>query len=89
MRNYIEERFPEEFAKSLITLNSIQEEAWEILKEATDTKEKIQALTVAQECSIKKMQLLTNPAIIDNAKRFVANSQGLSAGPIQQDRIHQ
>jgi Homeodomain-like domain len=70
---YFEEWFPEEFAKCLASLNLIQKETWSVLIQATDTKERIQLLGVVIECLTKKMQLLTNPAILDNAKRYLSN----------------
>jgi len=82
MKNYTEKSLPEELAKCLINFNSIQEKAWDIFREAKDTKEKIQALMVIQDCSIKKIRLLTNPAVIINAKGFITGRPELSVGPI-------
>lgn len=73
MINYYEDRFPEEFSKVLVSLNAIQKETWSILSQSPDTKGRVQALGVAIECATKKLQLLANPTIIDNVKRYISN----------------
>jgi hypothetical protein len=73
MRHYADKIFPEELSKCLLSLNAIQVRAWDIFTRVPDTKEKIQALNVLLECSIRRIQLLASPAVIDNANRFVSN----------------
>jgi hypothetical protein len=78
MRKYIDEKFPEEFSKCLTVLDSIQKETWSISAQVNDTKEKLQSLTLVLACSVEKMELLTNPAVIDNAKKYVSSQTGIS-----------
>jgi DeoR/GlpR family transcriptional regulator of sugar metabolism len=73
VRKYIDERLPEEYERILVGVTSILREAWEISrKEEIDTKEKIQALSLAKECYSMKLDLLTNASVIDDAARFVS-----------------
>jgi hypothetical protein len=72
IRKYIDERLPEEYEKILVGITSILKEAWETSKEAEiDTKEKIQALSLAKECYSMKLELLTNAEVINDAVNFV------------------
>jgi len=43
IKKYIDERFPEEYEKCLVGLNSILKEAWTTANNADDKREKIQA----------------------------------------------
>lgn len=72
MINYYEDKFPEEFSKVLISLNTIQKETWSIVTQSPDAKGRIQALGVALECLTKKLQLLADPTILDNVKRYIS-----------------
>jgi hypothetical protein len=54
----------------------------EILRETTNTsqqtedrREKIQALSLAKECYSMKLDLLTNATVVDDAIRFVTESE--------------
>ena len=73
MINYYEDIFSEEFSKALLSLNAIQKETWRTLTRSPDSKSRVQALGVALECLTKKLQLLANPAILDNVKRYILN----------------
>jgi hypothetical protein len=50
IRHYTDERLPEEYEKCLVSINSINREAWTIVQGTEDNKEKIQALSLAKEC---------------------------------------
>jgi hypothetical protein len=42
---------------------------------AADRREKIQALSLAKECYSMKLDLLTNATVVDDAIRFVSESE--------------
>ena len=73
IRKYVEERLPEEYEKCLVGLTAIQREAWSAAEKTQDTREKIQALSLAKECYGMKLELLTNATVVDDAIRFVSN----------------
>src|SRR5919198_421287 len=65
-------RLPEDYEKCLVGINAITKEAWNIAQNTEDRREKIQALSLAKECYSMKMDLLTNPTVVDDAIRFVS-----------------
>src|SRR5919206_5140609 len=73
IKRYIDKRLPEEYEKSLIGLNAITKEAWNIAANTEDKREKIQALSLAKECYSMKLDLLTNATVVDDAIRFVCD----------------
>jgi predicted transcriptional regulator len=75
IRRYIDERLPEEYEKCLVGLNAILREAWSTSQQAEDRREKIQALSLAKECYSMKLDLLTNATVVDDAIRFVSESE--------------
>ena len=80
IRKYIEIRLPEEYEKCLVGLTAIQREAWSAAENTQDTREKIQALSLAKDCYGMKLELLTNATVVDDAMRFA------SAHKIQEKR---
>jgi hypothetical protein len=75
IRTYIDERLPEEYEKCLIGLTAILREAWNTSQQTEDRREKIQALSLAKECYSMKLDLLTNATVVDDAIRFVSESE--------------
>ena len=75
IRKYIDERLPEEYEKCLVGLTAILREAWNTSQQAEDRREKIQALSLAKECYSMKLDLLTNATVVDDAIRFVSESE--------------
>jgi transposase len=59
IKQYIDERLPEEYEKCLVGLNAITREAWNTATSTEDKREKIQALSLAKECYSMKLELLT------------------------------
>jgi hypothetical protein len=55
-------------------LTAILREAWNTSQQAEDRREKIQALSLAKECYSMKLDLLTNATVVDDAIRFVSES---------------
>jgi DNA-binding transcriptional regulator LsrR (DeoR family) len=73
IKSYIDERLPEEYEKRLVGLTAITKEAWTIASQQTeDKREKIHALSLAKECNLMKLDLLTNATVVDDAIRFVS-----------------
>jgi hypothetical protein len=75
IRRYIHERLPEEYEKCLVGLTAILRKAWNTSQQAEDRREKIQALSLAKECYSMKLDLLTNATVVDDAIRFVSESE--------------
>jgi Trp operon repressor len=75
IKQYIDERLPEEYEKCLVGLNAITKEAWNTAQNTEDKREKIQALSLAKECYSMKLDLLTNATVVDDAIRFVLSQQ--------------
>jgi predicted transcriptional regulator len=75
IRKYIDERLPEEYEKCLVGLTAILREAWNTSQQTEDRREKIQALSLAKECYSMKLDLLTNATVVDEAIRFVSESE--------------
>jgi Trp operon repressor len=73
IKKYIDERLPEEYEKCLVGLTAITKEAWNTAQNTEDKRGKIQALSLAKECYSKKLELLTNATVVDDAIRFVSN----------------
>jgi predicted transcriptional regulator len=73
IKQYIDERLPEEYEKCLVGLNAITKEAWNTAHNTEDKREKIQALSLAKECYSMKLDLLTNATVVDDAIRFIYN----------------
>jgi hypothetical protein len=64
------------FCSRLLQANSLQKKAWEISQNPeTEEKTKVQALSLAKECMINKLDLLTNATVVDDAIRFVEQSK--------------
>src|SRR4051812_43367150 len=75
IRRYIDERLPEEYEKCLVGLTAILREAWNNSQQTEDKREKIQALSLAKECYSMKLDLLTNATVVNDAIRFVSESE--------------
>jgi hypothetical protein len=56
-------------------LTAVLREAWSTSQQAEDRREKIQALSLAKECYSMKLDLLTNATVVDDAIRFVSESE--------------
>jgi hypothetical protein len=59
----------------LVGLTAILREAWNTSQQTEDRREKIQALSLAKECYSMKLDLLTNATVVDDAIRFVSESE--------------
>jgi hypothetical protein len=75
IKQYIDERLPEEYEKCLVGLNAITREAWNTATSTEDKREKIQALLLAKDCYSMKLDLLTNATVVDDAIKFVSSNK--------------
>jgi len=75
IRSYIDEKIPWEYEKCLTALEGINKKAWEISECTENTREKLQALSLAKECVTTKLDLITNSTIIDEAVSFIERSK--------------
>ena len=64
-------KVPEEYEKCLVGLTAILKEAWNTAQNTQETREKIQALSLAKDCYSMKLELLTNATVVDDAIRFL------------------
>ena len=71
IKNYINERLPEEYEKCLVGITSIMKEAWRTSEGTEDNREKIQALSLAKDCYSMKLDMLTNAAVVDDVIKFI------------------
>jgi DNA-binding MarR family transcriptional regulator len=71
IKKYINERLPEEYEKCLVGVTSIMKEAWNTSLETNDSREKIQALSLAKDCYSMKLDLLTNASVVDDVIKFI------------------
>ena len=80
IKGYIDDKLPFEFEKCLTALNSVHKKAWNIADKSTvDERIKIQALSLAKECIVNKIDLLTNATIVDDAIKFVEQVKSKSS----------
>jgi hypothetical protein len=56
----------------LYFINAITKEAWNTAQQTEDSREKVQALSLAKECYSIKLELLTDATVVDDAIRFVS-----------------
>ena len=58
----------------MVGLTAILREAWTTSQHTDESREKIQALSLAKECYSMKLELLTNATtVVDDAIRFVSD----------------
>jgi hypothetical protein len=88
IKRYIDERMPEEYEKCLVGLNAITKEAWNTAHTTEDKREKIQALSLAKDCYLMKLDLLTNATVVDDAIRFVSSKIKDKAEPSSNNSEH-
>lgn len=75
MKEYINQKLPDEYEKCLVGLTSILKKAWNIASNAKNKREKIQTLSLAKDCYGMKLELLTHATVMDDAIRFVSEKQ--------------
>ena len=81
IRKYIDYKLPFEYDKCLVALNSLQKKAWEISKKSYEEKTQVQALSLAKDCVINKLDLLTNATVVDDAIRYILSQESKEDKP--------
>lgn len=78
IRRYIDETLPFEYGKCFVGLKSILKESWKLVEQSEGMREKIQALSLAEDCIEKISELLTHATVVDEAIKLVSahKSQG-------------
>src|SRR5262249_51400994 len=67
---------PEEYQRCLTGINQVLKIAWDVAtKLPEDSRLKLQALSLANDCYKYKMDLLTNASVLSDAIKFVKNSR--------------
>jgi hypothetical protein len=72
IRRYIDETLPFEYEKCFVGLKSILKESSKIVEQSEDKREKIQPLSLAEDCIEKISELLTHATVVDEAIKFVS-----------------
>jgi hypothetical protein len=75
IKEYLTERLPEQYSICLTALDNILKNAYEILQQARDNREKIAALELYMNTHMKKLELLSGSVAIDHALRYVEQKQ--------------
>jgi hypothetical protein len=83
IRELIDKRLPEEYNRTLAGLDSILRESWAIKENATDNRERMQALSLAKECYNSRLEMLTNPDLVEDIVRLA--NKGKEPGLVSQD----
>jgi BMFP domain-containing protein YqiC len=75
IKEYVTERFPEQYQICLSALDIILRHAFEILQTSHDNREKLQAMEVFKDTHMTKLELLSNASTIDSALNYVKTKQ--------------
>jgi hypothetical protein len=79
IRKLIDERLPQEYNRTLAGLDSILKEVWVISSNTSDNTEKTQALSLAKQCYKDRMELLTNPTVVEDIIRIANKKQQVNS----------
>jgi hypothetical protein len=71
IRDLIDKRLPEEYNRTLRGLDSLLNGSIRIKENATDNRERMQAISLAKECYNARLEMLTNPDVVEDIARFV------------------
>jgi len=75
INEYLTEWLPEQYSVCLSALDTILRHAYNILENANDNREKLQAMELFKDTHMTKLQLLSNAVTIDHALRYVHQKQ--------------
>ena len=84
IRHYIDEYLPAEYENCLDGLNNILTEAWQMSLEG-EKRERMQALSLAKDCYVMKLDLLSSATVVDRALKFVERHRDLDRGLTDQN----
>jgi IS30 family transposase len=74
IREYVTEHLPEQYQICLTALDTILKHAFDIL-EASEDREKLQAMELFKDTHLVKLELLSNATTIDSALSYIRNKQ--------------
>jgi cobalamin biosynthesis protein CobT len=66
---------PEQYALALYALDTILKNAFEIMQNANDNREKLQALQLFKDTHLEKLSLLSNATTIEHALGYIRSKQ--------------
>jgi transcriptional regulator len=72
---YLTEHLPEQYQVCLCALDTILKQAYILLQESHDNKERIASLELFKDTHMTKLQLLSNAVTIDHALRYAQSKQ--------------
>jgi transcriptional regulator len=75
IKEYVTEHLPEQYQICLIALDTILKHAFEILQNAYDNREKLQAMELFKDTHLVKLELLSNATTIDSALHYIRDKQ--------------
>jgi hypothetical protein len=79
LKKYFAETVPLEVTKCLSRLNGISKEAWDMAEKASNEKNKIAALSLAQEAALHIVNVVTNnKPLVDEAFNFASEAAAAS-----------
>jgi len=75
IKEYVTEYLPEQYQVCLIALDTILKNAFEILQNSYDNREKLQAIELFKDTHLVKLELLSNATTIDRALNYIRDKQ--------------
>src|SRR5918912_1069758 len=75
IKEYVTEHLPEQYQVCLTALDTILKHAFEILQNAYDNREKLQAMEIFKDTHLVKLELLSNAITIDSALNYIKDKQ--------------
>jgi DNA-binding transcriptional regulator LsrR (DeoR family) len=76
LKTHIQEKLPEEYQKCMTGINQVLKISWDIVhNDSTSNNNRLQALSLINDCNKYKMELTTNGIVITDAIKFVQNSK--------------
>jgi hypothetical protein len=87
IKEYVTEHLPEQYQICLTALDTILKHAYDILQNAYDNREKLQAMELFKDTHLVKLELLSNATTIDSALHYIIDKQQQTAAKIDQSAI--
>jgi hypothetical protein len=85
IKHYVTQHLPEQYALALYALDTILKHVYEILQNANDNREKLQALTLFKDTHLQKLELLSNSTTIEQALQFIKSKQSQQQSESQRE----
>ena len=80
IKEYVTEHLPEQYQICLTALDTILKHSFEILQNAYDNREKLQAMELFKDTHLVKLELLSNATTIDSALNYIRNKRQQQKG---------